>query len=388
LEEAAKTRALSIHARYGCRSSGACCTAGWAIPVEPQVEEGLRHAWETKRLRVGAARSVDDLLRPAAGLPDRARVLLRHDGRGRCAFFEPPAGNLCAIHRQLGHGALPVACRQFPRVALLAPDAVCLTLSHFCPTAADLLFADGPCGIVEDPLAFPPRAAYEGLDAREALSPLLRPGVLMGWDGYRLWEAHAIALLTDASLAPEEALARLEAQAEAARAWRVEEGPFLSFLPDALSLTPAPPPPHSFADHLHRWELVRACVPAGLQAPAALHQGAAEADRRFVAPTWPTWSGPVRRYLAAKAFASWCALQGQGLRTTVSALRAAWAVLRVEAARVGQAAGRPLDAILMKEAIRAADLLLVHLASPEDLARALSVAESPGTPATAPFGSA
>jgi len=98
--------------------------------------------------------------------------------------------------------------------------------------------------------------------------------------------------------------------------------------------------------------------------------------KNVVAPAWPSWAGPVRRYLAARAFASWCALQGDGLRTTVSALRAAAAVLRVEAARRCASAGRPLDAILMKEAIRAADLLLVHLASPEALARRLSAAEA------------
>jgi hypothetical protein len=370
------TRALSIHARYACRSSGACCTAGWAIPAEPAVEEGLRHGWDQGRLRVGTARSVDDLLRRAAGLPDGARVLLRADARGRCAFFEPRAGNLCAIHRQLGHAALPLGCRQFPRVALLTPGVVRVALSHFCPTAADLLFTPGPCTIVEDPPAFPPAAEYEGLDARAALPPLLRPGVLLGWDGHDLWEAHAVSVLADEALAPEQALARLEAQAEIARAWRVEDGPFLPFLQDALSRTPEPAAAEGFDECLERWRAARTCVPAAVKAPADPPAGSAEADRRWVAPAWPTWAGPVRRYLAAKAFASWCALQGQGLRTTVAAVRTAWAILRVEAARVGLAAGRPLDATSLKEAVRAAERLLVHLASPEALARRLSEGEA------------
>ena len=30
---------LSIHARYPCAHSGACCTAGWPIPVEPPLVE-------------------------------------------------------------------------------------------------------------------------------------------------------------------------------------------------------------------------------------------------------------------------------------------------------------------------------------------------------------
>jgi hypothetical protein len=83
----------------------------------------------------------------------------------------------------------------------------------------------------------------------------------------------------------------------------------------------------------------------------------------------------VRRWLAAKAFASWLALQGEGLRTAVVGLRVALGVLRAEALRGCAEAGRPLDAHLLKEAIRRADLLLVHLADPEALARRLSRCE-------------
>jgi hypothetical protein len=373
-----QTRALSIHARYGCGRSGACCTAGWAIAVEPGVEEGVRRAWAAGRLRVGGARSADDLLRPAAGLPEGARALLRQGAQGACALFERAGGNLCALHRQLGHGALPLACRQFPRLALLTPDAACLTLSHFCPTAAGLLFDDAPCTVVEDPPAFPADGEYVGLDARQAVPPLLRPDVILGWDGHREWEAHAVAVLTRDTTAPEDALAQLEAQAEAARAWRLEDGPFLAFLASVLSRARFPAPQvaaRAFDDDLGLWRTVRACVPEGLAAPDEPAPGAAEADRRFVSPAWRTWAGPIRRYLAARAFASWTALQGRGLRTTVAAVRCALAVLRVEATRAVQSADRGLDASLLKEAIRAADLLLGHLAAPEVLARRLSQAE-------------
>jgi len=34
-------RALSIHADYGCRMTGACCRSGWDVPVEPDVETRL-----------------------------------------------------------------------------------------------------------------------------------------------------------------------------------------------------------------------------------------------------------------------------------------------------------------------------------------------------------
>lgn len=377
-----KTRVLGFHARYGCRSAGACCTSGWTIAAEPEAEDGWRRAWHEGRLRVDGARGLHDLVRPAPGLPEGARVALRVDGHGRCAFFEPARGHLCGLHRQLGQGALPVACRQFPRVALLTPGATCLTLSHYCPTAADLLFADTDGAILDDPPAFPGDGEYEGLDARKALPPLLRPGVLMGWDGHALWEAHAVAELAGPGASPAEALARLEAQAEAARGWRTEDGPFAAHLTSVLrpgAVQASAGGDASFAAEVDRWRTVRSCVPAGVAAPAEPGGDAEDADRRWVTPAWREWHGPVGRYLAARAFASWCALQGDGLRTTVSAVRHAASVLRVEAARACAAAGRALDAILLKEALRAADLLLVHLASPEALARRLSrCEEAPG----------
>ncbi|MGE5360921.1 MAG: hypothetical protein ACM3NQ_18035, partial [Bacteroidales bacterium] len=49
-------RSLSIHAHYSCRHSGACCTAGWPIPVEPDTTRGLLEAVAEGRLRVGTAR--------------------------------------------------------------------------------------------------------------------------------------------------------------------------------------------------------------------------------------------------------------------------------------------------------------------------------------------
>jgi hypothetical protein len=125
------------------------------------------------------------------------------------------------------------------------------------------------------------------------------------------------------------------------------------------------------------WQLVADCVPHG--APLApTPESPDEADAQWVAPAWPDFSLPIRRWLAAKAFASWVALQGEGLRTTVASLRVALGVLRAEAARGSAEAARVLDAGLLVEAIRRADLLLVHLADPEALARRLSRCEAAG----------
>ena len=93
--------------------------------------------------------------------------------------------------------------------------------------------------------------------------------------------------------------------------------------------------------------------------------------REQVAPVWHLFAGVVGRYLTARAFASWVAYQGTGLRVVVRAVEAALAVLRIEAARQTARTDRVLDADALKEAIRSSDLLLVHYADPQALADAL-----------------
>ena len=74
----------------------------------------------------------------------------------------------------------------------------------------------------------------------------------------------------------------------------------------------------------------------------------------------------------SRSFASWLAVQGQGLRTAALAPRLAWVALRVQAGRLG--GGRGDDGL--REAIRAADLVLMHLAAPERLALRFSRGEA------------
>ncbi|HXK09551.1 MAG TPA: hypothetical protein VMT70_07905 [Vicinamibacteria bacterium] len=386
---APRVRALSIHADYRCRGAGACCSSGWAIPVEPGVEDGIRAALRAGVLRHPARRPStapgreDGALRPVSGLPHGARVVLETDA-GRCVFFE--RGGLCAVHRTLGEGALPSACRHFPRVVTLTPLGVAVTLSHYCPTAASSLFReDVALAVVEDPPAFPPSRPWEGLDARDALPPLLRPGVLMDWPSLERWERLAVSVLARDARSPEDALDALAGTAEDVRRWTPERGPFGAFFEEVLSGRPwesARSDPSMLVSTQSlgvAWHLVAKCVPHGALLPAAPERPD-DADARWVAPAWPALSRPIRRWLAAKAFASWLLLQGEGLRTTVLGLRTALFVLRAEAARGCAEAGRSLDASLLKEAVRRADLLLVHLADPDALARRLSLAESAKDP--------
>jgi Fe-S-cluster containining protein len=421
-----RVRALSIHAGYRCRHAGACCSSGWDIPVEPGVEERLRASLRSGALRVPDGRPAPTppgsepgreatCFRSVDGLPHGARVVLEADSAGRCVFLE--ADGRCAVHRHLGLEALPPACRDFPRMATLTPLGASITLSHYCPTAASLLFAPvilrdsalpGPEGsavsIVESPPAFPSSWPHEGLDARDALPPLLRPGVLMDWPSLERWERFAVAVLGDEGRSPEAALDLLAATAEEVRRWSPEDGPFGGFFESVLSSrgtssesgpegstgaggsfgtgqTEVPQDDRSRSARPESlgvaWRLVADCVPHRELLPPA-PEGLDDADRRWVAPSWATLARPVRRWLAAKAFASWLALQGEGLRTTALGLRVALGALRAEAARGCAEAGRALDADLLKEAVRRADRLLVHLADPEALARRLSRGESAG----------
>jgi Fe-S-cluster containining protein len=394
-----RVRALSIHAGYQCRNTGVCCSSGWEIPVEMHLRIALRSG----RVRIPEAAGTSDLarsgavscLRSVAGLPHGAREVLATDPSGRCIFLE--ADKRCAVHRQLGPGALPSACRDFPRVVTLTPLGVSITLSHYCPTAASMLVTprDARCAspegtslrILENPPHFPPSWPYEGLDARDALPPLLRPGVLMDWPSLERWEEFAVSLLGDERRRPEAGIDVLAGAAEDARRWTPGDGPFeqhfrrvLSFrgaasqTGDEESAGPSRRPPPDALGMTVAWRTVAECVSHRSLLPSE-PVGLDDVDRQLVAPAWPSLARPVRHWLAAKAFATWLALQGQGLRTTVLGLRVALGVLRAEAARGCAEAQRRLDAELLKEAVRRADLLVVHLADPAALAERLSRCE-------------
>ena len=88
----------------------------------------------------------------------------------------------------------------------------------------------------------------------------------------------------------------------------------------------------ALAASLERHREVMTAVPPEL-APARDEEGLAQAFARFVRPRWGAYRGPVNRFIAAKAFASWTAYQGRGIATIVRGLEAAAALVRVEASR-------------------------------------------------------
>ena len=387
--------ALTIHRDYACGRSGACCTSGWHIPVETSTCEALAIALRAGRLQVpvrrtsaapSAAAPVEALLQREADLPDGCSAWLGLDDQGRCLYYEPGRGT-CAIHRQLGGDGLPVSCRQFPRVSLIDARGTFVTLSHYCPTAARLLLrTDVGLGIEHAPPMAAAAGPLEGLEARDALPPLVRPGFLHDLASYDAWERGVVALLARDDLSPEQALAGIANAAEQIRRWQRADGPLATCVEWSLARHSEAPGAEDIllasdpAAATRLWTTARRAVPPGVTAPA-LPGDVDGAWERLAACNWPAFSAPVRHYLAARLFASWMAYQGQGLRTLVASLFVALGVLRVETARACATEGRPLDADRLVEAFRMADLLVVHLASPQALAdRLLPVERSAGPP--------
>lgn len=300
-------RVLSFHAEYGCRHAGRCCTSNWPIPVEPAQIARLREAIDAGRLQTVTPEAA------ALDLVDRDVTLGRD--HGACVFHDAHAAGGCRIQRALGHAALPLACRQFPRQTVRDPRGVSVTLSHYCPTARGLLeHADGVVTIREHVPAFPASGEYVGLDANPDLPPLLHERCQLDWESWWLIEARAVALLTDD---PALGLPRLALAIEHLRPWR----PDGRQLPDVV---------HGAFDRagiaqLDAWRpddgrLVEDALRA---VPEPWLADARAASRPGRPPAWPV----IGRFLAAHAFASWAAYSGRGLRTWFRSIETAAALL-------------------------------------------------------------
>lgn len=365
--------ALGFHADYRCRHSGACCTADWDVPVELPVYRSLSDALVGGRLKVatGAGAIYPFIVEP--DLPVGAAAILDRDAIGHCVFYER-GEKRCIVHRDLGEPHLPTTCRHFPRVSVQDRRGTFVSLSHFCPTAASMLFRDAPVEIVAEPPAFPD-TDYDGLIVTaDDLPPLLHPRLLMDLDGYTAWERHMVGRCADVQERPESALATMMRDADLLRRWR----------PGGLTLSEAVwELPHDVIEAESHTELgpslalhaeVIAAVPDDLKPPSD-EAGLEDAWATCVRSVWDDYRGPNNRYLATKAFASWTAYQGRGVKTIVRGLEAALALVRVEAARQCRDAARPLDQDLLLAAFRQADFALNHLAVGEDLAKVWSVVE-------------
>jgi Fe-S-cluster containining protein len=367
---------LSIHADYRCRHSGECCSTEWDVPIELPVYRRLSDALASGRLR-GVGQPEEEggaLLVTGDDLPGDAAAMFARTAEGRCVFFHG-GSRLCTVHRDLGEEMLPATCRHFPRVALRDQRGTSISLTHYCPTAAAMLFReDVPVEIVTSPSAFPP-ADYDGLAVDpESWPPLLHPRMLMDLEGYSAWERHMVTRCANPGASPETVLATLTRDARILRTF-APGGAALAEMVGTLPASLVHSPPHDGLDASLRMHAeVMNAVPDELKPEPDEHE-LPEVYARSVAPVWTSWHAPLNRYLAAKAFANWTAYQGRGLLSIVRGLEAALALVRVEASRQCRHARRPLDAALLLEAFRGADFALNHLAIGEDLAAAWSAAE-------------
>jgi len=332
--------ALSAHATYRCRHSGACCTAGWGIPVEMHLQPTLGLTW------------------------------LAPDADGACPEYDKPSG-LCRIHRAHGEAMLPESCHHFPRRARIDDLGISVSLSLYCPTAAAMLLdAHDPLDIVSNPDAFPASRGYDGLDASGDWPPLLRPDVLFDLDSFAAWERYLVRTLADSPETVASTLARIADTAERLRDWSAESMPLSEWTAHVLAGTPtvAPEAAAQYAPFSRPAAYSRVCalVPGGLNAPTA-PDNPDEVWDALIEPGWPRWRPLALRYLAATAFASWTAYQGRGIRAQVAELYVAATVLRAECVRRCASTGAALDRDGLLEAIRMSDLLLVHLVDRDGL---------------------
>ncbi len=358
---------LSIHARYQCRHAGACCQ-NWTVPAEPRVvqlveERGLRR------------KGVNGPLFVSSRKPDsRGGMDIARDNNGRCVFFEQDGGRLCVIHRDAGVEALPSACRHFPRQFLRDARGTFVSLSHFCPTAATLLVGSPPLDVIDaTPLMV--GEPIEGLDAREALPPLLRPGLLCDLEGYTAWERAAIAVLGRTDFGWQKALDRIAAATEGVRAWR----PGARSLASHVTAVFENEAEHRTAPSLSQaelvtlvWRLTEGRVPSDI-APIDAFE-----DRwcAHVGDIFDRYDTPMKNFIAARLFANWVAYQGRGLRSVVQWARAASALVRHHALRRALDSGQPPRPDDFIEAVRMADLLLLHVVDTQAFAQAVAPLES------------
>jgi hypothetical protein len=261
-------------------------------------------------------------------------TIAAHRPDGRCAFLERESDpHACEIHRAGGHDAMPLACRMFPRLILHDARGTFISLSHYCPTAAALLFeAAAPDAILDAPASLAGARQLDGLNARDVWPPLLRPGVMMDLESFGTWERLAVELLTRPGIAPRVSLETLDAATRRVERWTPgAKGPAF-----AETATGNEPLLHAVRDAF------------GLLSPPT----AVLADHEPA----------LKRWLAARLFGTWIAYQGNGLRTIVRYLHACLDVFTIELARDRD----PL------QAIRRSDYLIVHESSSQQLAGLLN----------------
>lgn len=358
-------RVLALHAGYQCRHRGVCCTEAWAIPVEPVRHRQLLKAIEARQLRPSLPDGA--YFEPAGGIDPDAGVVVGRRGRD-CVFFEPDRGCLCAIHRDLGHAALPSACQHFPRVVVIDPRGITLTLSHVCPTASGLLFADvdrwsrivGGGPVVIDGLD------WTGLDARDALPPQVNASLLWDWDSITVFEERTLDLF--ARKTPERALFAIETAALELHATTC--GPLAERVHEAFVAAEASEGELD-VDVAGLTALAERCGAGSVESLAWSDRTLGQGARKRLAALWQTHAVQVGRFLAAHGVASAVMCHAQDVRVWSAWLQTVYAVFKSALAREAERQGDGPPRAAVVAAAGEADRLLVHRLDTARMAAAL-----------------
>ncbi|CAN5866296.1 hypothetical protein BH18ACI5_BH18ACI5_01110 [soil metagenome] len=237
---------------------------------------------------------------------------------------------------------LPASCRHYPRVVLRDDGGTRVSLSHYCPTAASLLVSKGELRVMLAPPGLVVDEPVEGLDARSALPPLIRPEMLADRDGYCAWETACVATLerhTDAT----GALGVIGLATEVLRQWTPSAGPLV----DAVA--------GAFVTAEQTWsERPVPYARVGGQIVATLATTAPRIPEKPCEQLTADMERAISNYLAARAFGNWLCYHGRGFRTIVAWLHACHDVVRAFA---GSQATATVDIV---SAIRSADFLMMH----------------------------
>ena len=348
-------RALRAHAAYACRHSGVCCSSNWEIPVEDAQHDRLVGALAAGQLvparphRAGAPTLV-----PREGLPRGQRSVLGRS-HGHCVFHGGGEAG-CALHAWGGAAAKPVACQQFPWIAVHDPRGTTVSLSHVCPTAAARLHDPALLQLA----ALPGDARrFDGLDVRRALPPAIDERRLLDWDALSAWETQALDACARARR-PTDVVGDLRALRAHAGRWSSGQGPLARWIaawtpPDARPATTIPAPE---LDAIVRESVPAAFAPAPAAPPAGIHVA------------WDGGAPIIRRHLAARLVACWPLHYGVGLATAGAYVEALLAVIAGELARRTHPGEAPDDAAVLA-AVAETDRIVLHLAAPETLASRL-----------------
>ena len=347
-------RTLRGLAGYRCGHSGSCCRAGWPIPVEAAPLRVLTEAG----------------LRP---------VTVAHDGTGAvgyaailgrtpehaCVAHDPTHSNGgCSLERALGPKGLPYSCRQFPRVLLGDGRGWHVSLSAWCGTAAALLASGGVAGVdflSYDHISADERVHVEGLDARDAWPPFLRPGVLAGLEAYDAWERRILLEWLAPGAAGRalvhDALADALRWTEWVRNWRAADGSLEARVARPWLRRPPHRPGQAATNPADVLRELRALVPETWR-PTDWPAGLTDASFVGVPVTEREAHAALARYLGTRLLGSWVAYQGQGVRSVLASLCSSLALVSLA---LTAHPGPTVSLGQLRTALRAADWLQLHL---------------------------